>query len=147
MLNMPSTYKLFAIPMIVIVAAQFLKLVIEAAGGNFSWKNFDKYGGMPSSHTAFVTSLATVMGATQGINSSVFAISFILAILTIRDAMGLRRYLGNNSKVINMLVKKLPDKDEIEFPHIEERLGHTPFQVLGGFIFGLVISLVLLKLL
>ena len=147
MLNMLSTYKLFAIPMIVIVSSQLLKLVIEAAGGNFSWKDIDKYGGMPSSHTAFVTSLVTIMGFTQGVNSSVFAISFVLAILTIRDAMGLRRYLGNNSKVINLLVKKLPDKDEIEFPHIEERLGHTPLQVLVGIVLGVVVSLVLLKFL
>lgn len=147
MLSMLSTYKLFVIPIAIIVSSQFLKLVIEAASGNFSWKNLDKYGGMPSSHTAFVTSLVTVMGFTQGIDSSVFAVSLVMAILIIRDAMGLRRYLGNNSKVINLLVKKLPDKDEIEFPHIEERLGHTPFQVFGGFIFGLVVSIVLLRIL
>ncbi|MFH1564980.1 MAG: divergent PAP2 family protein [bacterium] len=147
MLNMLSTYKLFVIPMAVIFSSQLLKLIIEAANGNFSWRNFDKYGGMPSSHTAFVTSLVTIMGATQGINSSVFAISFILAVLTIRDAMGLRKYLGNNSKVINLLIKKLPDKDEIEFPHIEERLGHTPIQVFGGMILGFAVSMILLRFL
>ncbi|MFH1188166.1 MAG: divergent PAP2 family protein [bacterium] len=144
---MLSTYKLFVIPIAVIIFSQFLKIIIEAANGNFSWKNFDKYGGMPSSHTAFVTSLATIMGATQGINSPVFAISFILATLTIRDAVGLRKYLGNNSKVINLLVKKLPDKDEIEFPHIEERLGHTPAQVVGGMVLGFTVSIILLRFL
>lgn len=144
MLNILSTYKLFAIPIIIIIASQLLKLIIEAIGGNFSWKNFDKYGGMPSSHTAFVASLVTVIGFSQGLNSAIFAMAFVLAALTIRDAMGLRRYLSNHSKVINLLIKKLPDKDENEFPHIEERLGHTPAQVVGGMVFGVVMSLVLL---
>lgn len=147
MLNILSDCKLFAIPIIVIILSQLLKLIIETFGGNFSWKNFDKYGGMPSSHTAFVTSLVTIMGFTQGINSPAFAISFILASLTVRDAMGLRQYLGNHSKVINLLIKKLPDKDEIDFPHIEERLGHTPIQIASGIIFGFIISIALLKFL
>lgn len=147
MLNILSDCKLFAIPIIVIILSQLLKLIIETFRGNFSWKNFDKYGGMPSSHTAFVTSLVAIMGFTQGINSPAFAISFILASLTVRDAMGLRQYLGNHSKVINLLIKKLPDKDEIDFPHIEERLGHTPIQIASGMIFGFIISIALLKFL
>jgi acid phosphatase family membrane protein YuiD len=147
MLNLLSTYKLILIPIIIIVLSQFLKLIIEAIRGNFSWKNFDKYGGMPSSHTAFVTSLVVIMGYTQGLDSSSFAISFILAALVVRDAIGIRSYLGNHSKVINLLVKKLPDEGEIDFPHIEERLGHTFFQVFGGFVFGLVLTIIFLKLL
>lgn len=147
MLNLLSDYKLILIPVSIIILSQLLKLIIEAIKGNFSWKNFDKYGGMPSSHTAFVTSLVAVMGYTQGLNSAAFTISFILAALVIRDAIGIRRYLSNHSKIINLLIEKLPDKKEIQFPHIEERLGHTHFQVINGFAFGFILTMILLKLL
>jgi hypothetical protein len=147
MLNLISTYQLFLIPVFTIIISQLVKIAAEAFKGNFSWKNFNKYGGMPSSHSAFVASLLTTLGHTQGVNSPSFAVSFVLAALVIRDAIGLRDYLSNHSKVINLLIEKLPDDLESEFPHIEERLGHTPAQVVVGLLFGFIISLILLKLL
>lgn len=147
MFNLISEYKLFLIPIIVIVSSQLLKLILEAIKGNFAWGNINKYGGMPSSHTAFVISLVTIMGYAQGLNSPAFVISFVLAALVMRDAIGLRRYLSNHSKVINLLIKKLPDNEEIDIPHIEERLGHTPTQVISGVLFGFFASIILLKLL
>lgn len=147
MLEPLSTYKIFIIPIIALIASQLLKIIIEAINGDFSWKNLDKYGGMPSSHSAFVISLLVVMGYTEGINSPAFSIAFVLATLTMRDATGLRHYLSNHSKVINLLIKKLPDKEELDFPHIEERLGHTKTQVFSGVIFGIIISFILLKIL
>jgi acid phosphatase family membrane protein YuiD len=147
MIQTISNYKLFLIPVIVLIISQFIKMVIEIINGKFSWKNIGKYGGMPSSHTAFVVSLVTLAGLVDGINSLSFSITFVLATLIIRDATGLRHYLSNHSKVINLLIEKLPDSEEIEFPHIEERLGHTTFQVLNGFILGLFLTILLFKLL
>lgn len=147
MLDLLSFYKLLIIPIIAIVSSQIIKIILEAVNGNFSWKNMGKYGGFPSSHSAFMAALLTVVGYTEGINSTAFAISFVLTAIVIRDALGLRQYLSNHSKVMNLLIKKLPDKEEVDFPHIEERLGHTPIQVATGLAFGFILSWILLKLL
>lgn len=145
MLQIISTYKLFFTPVIIVIVSQFVKMIIAAKTGNFSWRDYNKYGGMPSSHSAFVGSLATTMAYAQGVKSPEFSIAFVLATIVTRDAIGLRRYLSNHSKVINILISKLPDKEEVDLPHIEERLEHTPLQVFAGLVFGLIFSIILLK--
>lgn len=147
MLNLIITYKILLIPLAVVITSQIIKMLIEGKKNIFSWQDINKYGGMPSSHSALVCSLVTTIGYTQGLDSPAFAIAFVLAALVIRDATGLRHYLSNHSKIINILITKLPDKEEITLPHMEERLGHTTAQVISGLIFGFGVSLFLLKLL
>jgi len=99
---------------------------------------------MPSGHAATVSSLATIVGLIEGWHSPLFAISFIVAFLTIRDAVGIRMYLGEHGKTLNRLVQDL-DEDKMldqKYPHLLERIGHTPLQVTVGAIFGILISLV-----
>ena len=74
-------YKLFLIPLAIMVASQTIKLLIEMARGQLSWPSLLSYGGMPSSHAALVTSLATVMAYYQGLDSAAFAVALILAVL------------------------------------------------------------------
>jgi len=92
-------------------------------------------GGMPSSHSAFVVSLATIIYLEEG-NSTAFAISLVFALVVIRDAFGVRRSVGQEGIVINRILKKIRLKTKAHFA-----MGHTPLQVLVGSILGFAVSL------
>lgn len=139
-------FKLFLIPVIICVVVQLIKVCLDLAKGRFSWTYATGYGGMPSSHAALVTSLATMMFITEGINSAAFAISLILAGVVIRDAFGLRGYLSQHSRVLNRLIKELPDEEEYKFPFLEERIAHTIAQLAIGGLLGIIFTLILLPI-
>ncbi len=137
------SYKLILVPFIALFLAQLIKVTIDSFKGQFSWRNFNNYGGMPSSHSAMVAALATVMAKEFGLTSGYFALAFAYAFLTIRDAVGLRYQLGFHSKIINRLIKDLPDDKENKYPYLQERLGHTYWQALAGIIMGIIIALII----
>ena len=99
---------------------------------------------MPSGHSAMVVSLAAIVGFKIGWHSPVFAITIILAVIVIRDALGIRRYLGQHGRILNILVKDLKDDKvlEEEYPHLLENIGHTPMQVFIGALIGFSVSLI-----
>lgn len=136
--------KLFLIPIITLLLNQFVKLAIEATKGNFTWFKLFDYGGMPSSHSALVASLTIVMGYYYGLSHPVFAISLIFSLIIIKDASGIRLKLGEQGKIINQLIKELPDKKEYKYPVMPERLGHTNLQVIVGIITSAIITSLLL---
>lgn len=136
--------KLVLIALIAGLITQLIKFIIQAIRGEFRWSSLQEYGGMPSAHTAFVVSLSTVVGVHEGIDSAAFAISAIFSLLIIRDAIGLRQFLGRHAMIINMLVKDLPDDIEAKYPrHLVERVGHTPLQAVVGGVIGLSLALLL----
>ncbi len=139
-------FKLFLIPIIALLINQLLKLLIEVLRGNFTWYKLFAYGGMPSSHSSLVTSLAIVMGYYQGLDSPSFALALILALIVIKDASGIRLKLGQQGKIINNLIKELPDQKEYKYPVLAERLGHTNFEVLVGILTSIIITTLLLRL-
>ena len=139
-------YKLFLIPIIVMLLNQAIKVMVEAWRGNWTWMSVFSYGGMPSSHASIVVSLATVIGYYQGINSPEFAIAIILALLTMRDATGIRWHMGKQGKAINRLVKELPDNTEYKYPVLSERFGHKNTEVAAGIVVGLVLTAAIIKL-
>ena len=114
--------------------------------GSWSWKNITAYGGMPSAHSALVSSLATVIGLSQGWYSASFAISLILAIIVITDAIGFRAYLTEHSKTINKLIIDLPDEFEYKYKTLNERISHTLPEVLVGTIIGIVLGFLLFQI-
>lgn len=137
--------QLIIFPLISTLIAQAIKIILSPKSKRkLSWKMLTSYSGMPSGHTAIVISLATIVGLKFGWTSSLFAFSFIFAFLIIRDAVGLRQYLGRHGKVLNALVKDLKDDDLLDekYPHLLERIGHTPLQVLVGGIVGFLVSVV-----
>jgi hypothetical protein len=134
--------KLILVPFIALILAQTIKVIIDSVKGEFSWRNFNNYGGMPSSHSAMVAALATVMAREFGLNSGYFALAFAFAFLTIRDAVGLRFQLGYHGKIMNKIIKDLPDDKEDKYPYLQERLGHTYWQALAGIILGIIIALI-----
>ncbi len=137
--------KIIVVPIASGLIAQFSKVLVEAVRtGTVNLKLLNRYGGMPSSHTALVVSLTTVVGISVGVNSAAFAIAFIFSIITIRDAIGFRMYLGEHAAIINKLVSELPANERPKFPqHIIERIGHTPLQAFMGGLVGLTTTLIL----
>ncbi len=121
--------------------AQFMKIVHDAyKTRKLSLDLIFSTGGFPSSHTSFVTSLAGAVGFTDGFGSTTFAISVVLAFVVMYDAMGIRRAAGNHAKILNDFILKLDGTVEEQ---LEELLGHTPLQVLGGLILGICVSIIM----
>jgi uncharacterized protein len=136
-------FYLIIIPLIVAVITQGLKLITDGIPDNLTFRHIiSDYGGMPSSHTAFVASLATVVGLHSGFNSSAFAISFVLMIVVVRDAIGFRREIGKNAIFTNTIAKKVLSKKERK-ELLNEKMGHTIPQVLVGFISGVLLSIII----
>ena len=121
------------------LVAQLLKTLIDI------WYNKWGSGGMPSSHSATVCALATSSVLKYGFGGYEFAVSFILALVVMYDAMGVRRETGKQAKLLNMILENNIFEDNFE--HFEERLkefvGHTPLQVFMGAILGIVIAFVI----
>lgn len=132
------------LPLAAGLIAQLTKLFIKSNKQEFSLKNIISYSGMPSGHSAMVVSLATIVGLEEGIDSPLFAVTFILAIIIIRDALGLRRYLGEHGRMLNILVKDLKEDELLDnsYPRLLEKIGHTPKQVIAGSVIGFLVSVV-----
>lgn len=138
-----ENYIFLLIPLIVAIIIQAIKGTIDVAKGRFTWKNFSGYGGMPSGHTALVVSLATTVGLVVGFTSAIFAMTVILTILIVRDALGFRQYMADHSRAINELIKDLPDELEYKYKIQEERIGHTPAEVTVGAVLAVILSYLL----
>lgn len=101
----------------------------------FSWKVWYSTGNMPSAHTATVMALATGFGVRLGLNSPVFALSLMFAVITAYDAMMARRATGEQGLALLKLLAKSPfAKDPL--PH--HALGHKPMEVLAGATLGVI---------
>ena len=124
--------------------AQLLKIVVTAVvEKTVDFGKFMAPGGMPSSHSAFVTALAATVGWQEGVGSVYFALAAAFALIVMYDACGVRRAVGEQAKVINLLIDFLKEHDpQTDQETIRVILGHTPFQVVMGFILGLVIAFV-----
>jgi acid phosphatase family membrane protein YuiD len=103
-------------------------------------------GGMPSCHSATVTSLATITGLNFGFASFEFAIATILAIVVCHDAMGVRLETGKQAVILNEIIKAFDDlstNEKLPEVKLKEFVGHTPIQVLAGIVLGFGLALVL----
>lgn len=133
--------ELVLIPVAVAVITQALKLIIDGIPNNFTWQSLlNNYGGMPSSHTAYVTALTTAVWLREGLDSTAFAISLVLMIVVIRDAIGFRQEIGKNALLTNTLSQQIfGNKAEA----LTEQIGHTRAEVLVGFIVGFLLTSIL----
>lgn len=134
-------YQVIIIPIVAAALAQITKLIISAVKHQFSWKELVSYGGMPSSHAAFVFSLALMAGLADGWDSTSFSIALVFGIIIIRDAAGLRRAIGRQAHEINALVHNLPAASSEPFAYLNERIGHTPLELFYGCFLGLCVVL------
>lgn len=99
-------------------------------------------GGMPSSHSAFVTCCAVTVGTLYGFDSGMFAVAAVMAIVVMYDACNVRRQSGEQAKAINLILQNW-DKMTPELLGLQVKvlLGHTPLQVFFGALLGLIVSL------
>ena len=120
--------------------AQLLKFFIYlAVNRTIDWKRLTGDGGMPSGHSATVTALAVAALLQYGAASFQFAISAVLAIIVMHDAMGVRWQAGQHARTINELLLKLSDTPPEQL--LEEFLGHTPLQVACGALLGAAVAI------
>ena len=133
------------------MAAWFLAQLLKIFTGFFKEQKFSVKtmlfgtGGMPSSHTATVAALSTACAIGEGFDSSIFAISVVLAIIVMIDATGVRRETGKQSRALNIIIEELLKSNDVKTldTHFKELIGHTPLQVVCGFITGMVAALAL----
>lgn len=124
--------------------AQVLKTIIDVClNHSFNPERLVGSGGMPSSHAATVCALTTASGMKYGPGSFEFAISFVVAMVVMYDAMGVRRETGKQAKLLNSLFfENILNLDGVVLQEkLKEYVGHTPVQVFAGAVLGIGMSL------
>ena len=126
--------------------AQVLKTVIHGIlNGEWTLERLFGDGGMPSGHSATVSSLALFVGLMQGVGSCEFAIAAILAIIVCHDAMGVRLETGKQAQIINEIIATFDMFDNAKWNEVKlkEFVGHSPVQVCAGVLVGLINAVVM----
>ncbi|MFC3210852.1 MULTISPECIES: divergent PAP2 family protein [Planomicrobium] len=151
--NTPLMIALFAI-----IFAQFIKIPIQyAVTRELDWRLFTSTGGMPSSHSAAVTSLTTAVAYEHGVGSTIFAVSTMFAVITMYDATGVRFQAGQQALTINKMRMDLQlfmnetrnwpkKKEEEKIEELKTLLGHKPSEVFMGALTGIAISAIVYSL-
>ena len=131
------------------VTAQLLKTIFTLiASKKLVLERMFGAGGMPSAHTASVCSMVIAISkyTPDGYKTPEFAVAFILAAIVMYDAAGVRRAAGEHAKMLNRLTKDRNEDDDpdndIEVDPLKEFLGHTPLEVLGGALLGILIAMI-----
>jgi acid phosphatase family membrane protein YuiD len=121
--------------------AQVLKVATSSIREHrLSWRMLLSAGGMPSSHTAIITSITVGIGIREGIASPLFALAVGVAGVVMYDAAGVRRAAGHQAAVLNEIIDELFQGHPISEVRLRELLGHTPLQVVGGAILGVAVT-------
>lgn len=141
--NFYEQYKYLIIPFAIWFFIQLFKVVWDLiATKKFNFKRILGAGGMPSSHSAVVTSIATMIGKYYGVNTPIFALSVVFACVVMYDATGVRRAAGKQAKLLNKLIET-PGLTNLQVSEkLVEVLGHTPLQVFVGATIGIVVGLI-----
>lgn len=132
-----TQYRYLIVPFVTWLCVQTFKVLWElATTKKLNFKRIIGAGGMPSSHTAIVISITTMVGRSQGIDSVIFAVSLIFSLVVMYDACGVRRQAGKQARILNDIVNT-PGLSTVQVREkLVEALGHTPLQVIVGAIVG-----------
>lgn len=128
------------------IVAQVLKTMLDfALNRTINWERMVGSGGMPSSHSATVCGLTTAAALRYGVSSFEFAVCFVLSMVVMYDATGVRRETGKQAKLLNSILSENPLKlnAEVLREKLKEYVGHTPLQVVAGAILGICLALVI----
>lgn len=137
-----NQYKFIIIPFLGIIFSQIIKFILES----IKYKKicidrlFNGSGGMPSTHSSFVSSLTTLVYLELGLTSIYFAICLVFSLIIIYDSMGVRYEAGKQAEVLNDIVEKIKINNKIK--ELKEKVGHKPIEVLCGVLLGISISLI-----
>lgn len=139
-----SKNKVMGIVVLAWAVAQILKVIIALIEEKrIDFTRLVGSGGMPSSHSSFVTSLATAVGRIKGFESVDFAITAVLALVVMYDAAGVRRSAGEQAKILNKIAEYLDnptDDEQFMEKKLKELVGHSPFEVFMGALLGIAIA-------
>lgn len=135
--------KYIYIPFLLWFSIQTFKVIYDlVTTKKFNFKRIMGAGGMPSSHSAVVTGLATLVGKYEGVNTPIFAIALILAMVVMYDACGVRRAAGKQASLLNKIIQT-PGLTGVEVSErLVEVLGHTPIQVFVGALIGILVGII-----
>lgn len=130
------------VSLIACLSAQLFKVVFELLyHRKVNIRAIVETGGMPSAHSALVTALAVGVGQTQGWASPEFAIAFVVAVIVMYDAAGVRQAAGKQARILNQIIDELfRENPEFNEDRLKELLGHTPVQVIAGSALGVVVA-------
>lgn len=124
--------------MIAWALAQGLKVPIEfAQTREWNWALLLRAGGMPSSHSALVVSVAHAIGLFMGFDQPVFALAVVISMVVVYDATGIRRQAGIHASLINKMIEDLASGHPLKQEQLMEVLGHTPLEALAGVLLGI----------
>jgi len=138
--------KIFDIVVVALVIAQTFKVLYTLfTEKKLNFRKFLDTGSMPSSHTASVVSLTTAIGIFEGVDSVLFALSTVFAIVVMYDASGVRRAAGKQAGVLNKIVENIRKKEghTILEENLKELLGHTPLEVIAGAALGVAVAFIM----
>ena len=137
------TNKYIYVPFFMWLSVQTFKVIYDlVTQKKFNFKRIMGAGGMPSSHTATVVSLATLIGKYEGVDTAIFALALVFSFVVMYDAAGVRRAAGKQAKLLNKIVQT-PGLSSVQVQEkLVEVLGHTPIQVIVGAILGIAVGLI-----
>jgi acid phosphatase family membrane protein YuiD len=122
------------------IFASLIKMVFHYLGTDkWEWMIFFRTGGMPSSHTASIVAMTASVYLQDG-PTSLFMVCIIVSAIVISDAIGLRRAVGKQAQTLNQMADEVKYFGKIKTKRLQELLGHTPKQALGGFILGILVA-------
>ena len=134
--------KYIYVPLLIWICVQTFKVIYDLVKTKkFNFKRIMGAGGMPSSHTAVVTSLTAMIGKYEGFDSSIFALSLIFAMVVMYDAAGVRRAAGKQAQLLNKIIETPGLTTGQVSEKLVEVLGHTPIQVIVGAIIGIIVGI------
>ena len=135
--------KCIVIPILVWFFIQAFKTIFDLCKNKkLNVKRILGAGGMPSSHSAVVTSLAVLIGKNQGFDSEIFALAVVFAFVVMYDAAGIRRAAGKQAAILNKILET-PGLTSVQVQEkLVELLGHTPIQVFVGALIGIIIGMI-----
>ncbi len=139
--------QMFSNPMLITALAAWilsglLKVPIEyLETKKWNWSLWFSPGGMPSSHSTLVTATMLSVGLFDGFNTAAFAVAFTVMMIVVYDAAGVRRQAGFHAEKINAIINALLAGHPISEEQLNEVLGHTPRQVIGGIATGIIVAL------
>ena len=129
--------------MIAWLLAQILKIPTEyLRSRRWLWTMFFAAGGMPSSHTALMVSGTLAVGLYHGFDNPVFGVAVAVTMIIAHDAAGVRRQAGKHAERLNVLFSEFLQGHILNEEELKEVIGHTPLEVIGGIILGLLVAIV-----
>jgi acid phosphatase family membrane protein YuiD len=111
----------------------------------WNWSLLLSSGGMPSSHSALIIGTTIAIGLQEGFNSPLFAIAWVLSMVVVYDATGVRRQAGDHARILNLMIDELFTGHPLAEKELKERLGHTPREVVGGILLGVFSALIVMS--